>query len=301
MAEGTSIAEIDLATFQTLLAEYPRYLPNTSSLADLEQQRLNTIPRAVRSRDPQHVTKSELVLLMDWKLAHGKFRFQLKKLIAQNEGVTVKSVTIEAFRMSLSSEKDVKRALSALSTLRGVGPATASLLLSVKDQENIPFFSDQLYQWACWNEAEGWAQDIKYSDKSYFEMYPRVQALRERLKAESGSQVSALDVERVAYVLGRRAAGVSPGSEGPVEPPGKERKRKTKAEVSSGEQAANGGTLVGGKGRGKTKSATKRKADEMDGAEEGGSKAAESKGAKSAKAKSRTTAAPTPAPVASAR
>lgn len=40
-------------------------------------------------------------------------------------------------------------------------------------------------------------------------MFEKVQALRERLQKESGQEVSALDLEKVAYVLGKEA---QPGS-----------------------------------------------------------------------------------------
>ncbi|TKA76790.1 hypothetical protein B0A55_05847 [Friedmanniomyces simplex] len=238
MEKHHALDNIDLATFKALLADYPAAVPKT--LAGLEEQRLVTIPAAVHSRDPLHLTKDELALLMDWKLTHGKFRGQLKKLIQQNEGVTVKSTTIEAFRMPLDTGADVQKAMATLSTLRGVGPATASLLLSVKDEANVPFFSDELYRWALWSDEAGggWTREIKYSEKAYMELYPRVQELRERLESEGGEMVSALHVENVAYVLGRRALGGETEAKLKARAPAKTpRKRKAKeAEEDDGDE-----------------------------------------------------------------
>lgn len=87
-----------------------------------------------------------------------------------------------------------------LVTLKGIGPATASLLLSTLNPQEIPFFSDELFLWALWGNKTGnrWDRKIKYSAKEYRELLAKVNQLRERLGA------SALDAEKVAYVLGKR-------------------------------------------------------------------------------------------------
>ncbi|KAK5676047.1 hypothetical protein LTS10_011336 [Elasticomyces elasticus] len=240
---------IDLATFRAVLEDYAAAVPE--SLASLEQQRVVIIPAAVQSRDPQHLTKEELTLLMDWKLAHGKFRAQLQKLIQQNEGVTVKSATIEAYRMPLDSIAEVQKAMSTLSTLRGVGPATASLLLSVKDQANIPFFSDELYCWALWKTGSsgGWSQEIKYSEKSYLELYPRVQELRERLKGDDGEPVSVLEIEKVAYALRAKGGAARPRAKAK---PKKATTLKRKAETQHQADEKNEAPTTSGGGAEKT-------------------------------------------------
>ncbi|KAK1825530.1 hypothetical protein LTR12_000332 [Friedmanniomyces endolithicus] len=255
MDEQHEFDAIDLATFSALLVDYPSIIPET--LATLEEQRLVTIPAAVHSRDPQHLTKDELALLMDWKLAHGKFRPQLKKLVQQNEGVTVKSTTIEAFRMPLDTDANVGKAMSTLSTLRGVGPATASLLLSVKDEAKVPFFSDELYRWALWSHETGggWKREIKYSEKSYMELYPRVQGLRERLKREGGEMVSALQVERVARSRGG-GKEVKVPAKAPAKTPAKTT-RKRKAKETEVDEDAETTEVLGAKRKSKGRKPTK--------------------------------------------
>lgn len=54
-------------------------------------------------------------------------------------------------------------------------------------------------------KGKGWDRKMKYSIGEYKQMVPLVQRLRERLEKEgSGAKFTALEVEMVAYVLGRR-------------------------------------------------------------------------------------------------
>ncbi|KAK4575407.1 hypothetical protein LTR86_001261 [Recurvomyces mirabilis] len=188
--------EIELDAFNEILTRYPDVVP--SDLADLEQQRFHTIPDALHARVGGGLEKHELVTLMDWKLSHGKFRPSLKKLINENDEEQVVKITTHAFGIYEQEPDGIKKVISQLCQLRGVGPATASLILSVHDEANIPFFSDELFRWAFWNKS-GWEQKIKYTAKEYFELYDRVRDFRKRL------DVPALSVEKVAYVLGRTA------------------------------------------------------------------------------------------------
>lgn len=84
--------------------------------------------------------------------------------------------------------------------LKGIGPATAALLLSTNNPEEHPFFSDELFRWAFWSDAPGsrWDRKIKYSLKEYRDLLARVDELRDRIGK------SALEAEKVAYVLGKR-------------------------------------------------------------------------------------------------
>jgi hypothetical protein len=96
-------------------------------------------------------------------------------------------------------------ALKTLTTLKGIGPATASLLLSVASPDTIPFFSDEVFRWCMWDEPgspSGWQRKIKYNVKEYEILVSKVEEVRKRLG------VRALDVERVAWVLGREGVNV---------------------------------------------------------------------------------------------
>ena len=113
------------------------------------------------------------------------------------------------------SSKHAKEALNILIKLRGIGPATASLLLSVFDPDTAPFFSDELFRWCFFEDGKGhgWDRDIKYNVKEYLELFDKVQQFRERFIKQSKREVAAVEMEKVAYVLGKlAAAGVSTAS-----------------------------------------------------------------------------------------
>lgn len=93
-----------------------------------------------------------------------------------------------------------KNAIKTLTELKGIGPATASLMLSVLDPQKAPFFSDELFRWALFKSGRGngWDRRIKYTAKEYAELYVKVEQLLKRLG------VAAVDAEKVAYVLGKQ-------------------------------------------------------------------------------------------------
>jgi hypothetical protein len=161
------------------------------------------------------------------------------KLVRDNSAQNVEDVTASAFE-EYAVERDVLKAVKTLAQLRGIGPATASLLLSVLDLDEVPFFSDEVFRWVNWDEADsakggGWDRVIKYTAKEYKEVVERVGDVRERLG------VRAVDVEMVAYVLGQEGADV--GGEGEdekeeLEDEGKEEEEKSEEggeEVEEGE------------------------------------------------------------------
>jgi hypothetical protein len=76
--------------------------------------------------------------------------------------------------------------------LKGVGPATASLLLSVHDPKNIIFFSDEAYRWLV---AGGEKVHLTYTTKEYDVLNTKTQALMNKLK------VTPIDIEKVAFVI----------------------------------------------------------------------------------------------------
>lgn len=163
---------------------------------------------------------------LPFRSRHGKFRPTLMSLISSNPAPLVSSTissAVSAYRSSLpppssssssssSSSPPPARtssstsgapppapaaatagALLALCSLRGVGPATASLLLSVHDPRRAPFFSDEAFLWLC--AGANPRAPIKYVEKEY-------RALRERAaEVAARLDVSALDLEKVAYVV----------------------------------------------------------------------------------------------------
>jgi hypothetical protein len=147
--------------------------------------------------------------LVDWKLCvsvtsdipqclltsrdrrHGKFRPTLMKLVTSNESSFVETTIKDALKTH-KADSDVSKTLNMLTKLKGIGPATASLLLAVHYPDDVPFFSDEAYYWLC---NGGRAESLKYTMKEYDALISASKKLMKKL------DVTALQVERVAYVL----------------------------------------------------------------------------------------------------
>ena len=99
------------------------------------------LPKLIES--DKMITLTQLERLMTWKLRRGQFRPTLMGLIRRNSPSSVKEVTKKAICLVTESPKNVVEAFKILEGLQGVGPATASLILSVILPRNVPFMSDE--------------------------------------------------------------------------------------------------------------------------------------------------------------
>ncbi|OBR10027.1 Calcium/calmodulin-dependent protein kinase [Colletotrichum higginsianum IMI 349063] len=188
--------------FQQLAASYEPLIESISvskgakagqkTLQELDQFRFVEAP-ALFSQDAPRRTMDhdDVKLLVDWKLRHGKFRPTLMKFVLSNDSSTVQATTIEAIE-NYRDAADLSAALNILTKLKGIGPATASLLLAVHYPEKIIFFSDEAYYWLC---NKGQKASLKYNMKEYESLNAEARKLMKRL------DVSATDIEKVAYVL----------------------------------------------------------------------------------------------------
>ncbi|KAG9190762.1 hypothetical protein G6011_08850 [Alternaria panax] len=171
------IKSITLDAFRDILSRYPAMVPE--KLRDLDAQRYDVIPAAVAAieESEKHLTKDQVEKLVEWKLKHGTFRPALLGLVQSNAPEAVVKTTKRAYAAlwrGKSSHPDATPAMKILVGLRGVGPATASLLLSVLRPAEIPFFSDEMFRWCVWDEqigsekeGKGWQRKIKYNLKEY--------------------------------------------------------------------------------------------------------------------------------------
>ncbi|PLB43998.1 hypothetical protein P170DRAFT_369681 [Aspergillus steynii IBT 23096] len=227
----------------------------------LDERRYQGLPELVKNRAEGSnggggfLTKEELVEVMEWKLKHGVSRPMLLGMVKGNQEKVVQKATSDAFAavpghgLELKDEGNddadgevdefPKSSLDMLTgPLRGVGPATASLLLSVgtgvgDPPLEVPFYSDDTFLWLCLGEVPSTNDpkddapggeageepakkkqrasifkpsgeiNVKYNAQEYRQLWDAVRALRKRLnKAESSAgHVSCADVEKVALVL----------------------------------------------------------------------------------------------------
>jgi hypothetical protein len=118
-------------------------------------------------------------------------------LAKTNTDEEVAAITKAAFESYKEDGFRVTNAIKKLTELKGVGPATASLLLAVHDPARTVFFGDEVFSWMCQDGKKG---IIRYSVKEYEELVTETRKLIERL------EVDARDVEMVGYVLIKEAS-----------------------------------------------------------------------------------------------
>ncbi|ANZ75522.1 BA75_02837T0 [Komagataella pastoris] len=175
--------------------EYPKALEvkgqtkkDPSKLLQLDNWKEEEIPKLLdlRYQKESHLflTKEELIKLVEWKLEKGKFRPTLRKLVASNDESFVKQVTERGYDIFIDYIEgkegfltSVKESLEEFCKLKGVGPATATLILSlfprVGDKKVAPFFSDESFMY--FNDIK-----IKYTLREYLDIYlPKVEAIGE--------------------------------------------------------------------------------------------------------------------------
>lgn len=192
-----SHALYDTITEELSLQSTKKYNNDSMTLAQLDDWRKNKLPEILQVRYKKEkaswLSKDELVLLMDWKLAKGKYRPTLPSLIKSNSDDSVEEITKEGFHILLSffdkievdnfwstleadTKKEymevVKSSCEQFCKLRGVGPATASLICSLTTNINEalapPFFSDESFMFYILEPLRPDTK-IKYNIKEYIE------------------------------------------------------------------------------------------------------------------------------------
>lgn len=128
-----------------------------------------------------------------------------------------------------------KESLDALSKLRGVGIATASLVLSIITASDtgvceVPFYSDDTFLWLCAGVYPGSEEKVgkylkpngdlgvKYNVNEYRLLWDATRELRGRLNGDGEGEeerVRFVDIERVAFVVTNiDAAGIDLSGDG---------------------------------------------------------------------------------------
>lgn len=164
---------------------------------ELEQWYQKDLPGIMKSQ--QYLTKEQGIKLIQWKGKRGKFRPALVKYAKEQDDVALREASKEAYDI-LSNQKDgecmdtsrVMEALGTLTKLRGIGPATASAILSAMD-DRVPFMSDEALL-VCLGKRE-------YTVQAYRRLVECIQDKYNEITAASNEShdVSVRDIEAALF------------------------------------------------------------------------------------------------------
>lgn len=189
---------------------------NKPNLVSLNQFYCNELPSLIHQRNPNpFITTQELSKLMQWKLTRGKWRPRLLDFVSALDEDVVKRASEKAFE----SLPDISKAISELSALKGVGPATASAVLAAFAPNLTPFMSDEAMQAALGNSKD-------YTLKQYLIFANKLQEKAKELSSEDTSFTPS-DVERALWSCAIRKLSAPKSNKDPEKTnPSKTSKRK---------------------------------------------------------------------------
>ncbi|CAL8123344.1 unnamed protein product [Orchesella dallaii] len=144
-------------------------------LIKLDQWYQREFPSKIKARgkDP-FIIHDELVQCMKWKLARGKFRPRLKELVTMNSPRVVEQESKKAFR-ALFKKDDLAASIQYLCNLKGIGPATASAIITAAAPDRAAYMADECL--AAVPEIEG----IDYTLDEYMELLKHIRQAVQRL------------------------------------------------------------------------------------------------------------------------
>ena len=110
----------------------------------------------------------------------GSFALHFPSKLLSNSPETVKEATSAGFTHHAANPSDIAHTLELLTKpLKGIGPATGSLILAVHDPDNVIFFSDEAYSWLV---KGGETAKILYKTSEFEELFAKAKELQNRLK-----------------------------------------------------------------------------------------------------------------------
>ncbi|KAL9940365.1 hypothetical protein V8E36_001070 [Tilletia maclaganii] len=171
-------------------------------VAELDQWARTTLRNLLQERkkdkDGAYMNKDEMLKLMRWKLARGKWRPRLEQYIEEHSEQAIKDATRASFAaLDEVEDNDHKNpiprdVLRKLTQLKGIGPATGSAVLAAYEPTRIPFLSDEA--------AIGVGQLGSKPDytEAFFDRYTT--RMHERVAEEGWESVD--ELERACYAAG---------------------------------------------------------------------------------------------------
>ncbi|KAL7479368.1 hypothetical protein ACHAW6_005100 [Cyclotella cf. meneghiniana] len=178
-----------------------------TKLVQLDEMR-NTIAREWKSvGDRACLTKDQLIeVIIKWKFAKGKPRNALMPLLQSNSTKSVQDFSMRALEYAsvsrCTNESDaskdninaVSSAINELCNLKGVGPATASAILTMHRPDLFAFMDDEVIE--CLYEGKR-----GYTLKIYQEINARCIEIAEELNSTNGGEWTPCKVGQVLWTV----------------------------------------------------------------------------------------------------
>ena len=161
-----------------------------TSIKDLDYWYRNELGPLVLSRTEPHITKHELLKIVERKLMIGTFRPGFLNRILRNSDDDVIKCSKEAFRIVDDNIEGIKLAIKELTAIYGVGVVTATAILSLKS--DVPYFGDGIASLA-------FKRPTKYDLKDYEAVYKYCLEKQKNLSGLSLSEIQ--DAISVIYAL----------------------------------------------------------------------------------------------------
>ena len=194
-----------LGDWKAALASYDAVVARqgVARLAELDRWYREELPAAIAARRAPHVTHAELAKLAEWKMARGVWRARNLALVRGNHPALVVKTSTDA----LATIPHPTAPIAALAELAGVGPATASGVVSAARPDIYPFFDELVAAQIPTLGPVAWTM-------SYYRRY--ADALRERA-GELAHGWTPTMVERALWAhVGGKARAVSGAAAAPT-------------------------------------------------------------------------------------
>ena len=107
-------------------------------LANLDKWYHGELKEVLSRREEPYILHEELVGIAAWKMRRGVWRERNRRLVEGNEPELV----IQLSRKAFAEVPDLRKPISTLTQLAGVGPATASAVLAAYAPGVYPFFDE---------------------------------------------------------------------------------------------------------------------------------------------------------------
>jgi len=110
-----------------------------AELIKLDNWYQETLPQLIKTRKDKQLLYDEIVQITKWKLLRGKFRPSILDLVRTNTETAIKNVTKKAFKKM----PNIHAAITALTQLKGIAPATASAILVAHSPDLCPYMAEE--------------------------------------------------------------------------------------------------------------------------------------------------------------